>query len=258
MNNVSKTLYIPLYGKAYVSRRGLFISDKSAEEIWEKEGFKLRGKSASKWLAYYMGIRSGVFDEWLLGSISDETVILHLGCGLDSRVARVGNLKNLWYDIDFAEVIEERKKYFKEDGRYKMISADIRDSAWLNLVEGKRAVVVMEGISMYLSESELSVLIKSLDRRFDKIDLLMDCYTSLAARMSKIKNPINDVGVRDVYGIDDPTKINYGEIKFIREHKMTPPVFVDQLKGFEKYIFKKIYAGSFSNKLYRLYEYKKG
>ena len=33
MNNVNKTLYIPLYGKAYVSRRGLLLEDKKAEEI---------------------------------------------------------------------------------------------------------------------------------------------------------------------------------------------------------------------------------
>ena len=63
MNNINKTLYIPLYGKAYVSQKGILLSDKKAEEIWAAEGFKLGGKSKSKWLAYYMGIRSAVFDE---------------------------------------------------------------------------------------------------------------------------------------------------------------------------------------------------
>lgn len=57
MNNVNRTLYIPLYGKAYVSKKGLFLDDKKAEEIWKTEGFTLKGKSRSKWLAYYMGIR---------------------------------------------------------------------------------------------------------------------------------------------------------------------------------------------------------
>ena len=33
MNNVNKTLYIPLYGKAYVSRKGIILNDKKAEEI---------------------------------------------------------------------------------------------------------------------------------------------------------------------------------------------------------------------------------
>ena len=34
MNNVSKTLYIPLYGKAYVSKKNIIINDSKAEEIW--------------------------------------------------------------------------------------------------------------------------------------------------------------------------------------------------------------------------------
>ena len=58
MNNVNKTLYIPLYGKSYVSKKGILLHDPKAEEIWAAEGFKIRGKSASKWLAYYMGMRS--------------------------------------------------------------------------------------------------------------------------------------------------------------------------------------------------------
>ena len=37
MNNVNKTLYIPLYGKAYVSKKGIILSDKKAEQIWEAE-----------------------------------------------------------------------------------------------------------------------------------------------------------------------------------------------------------------------------
>ena len=65
MNNVNKTLYIPLYGKAYVSERGLFLKDLQAEHIWKAEGFALKGKAKSKWLAYNMGMRSAVFDRWL-------------------------------------------------------------------------------------------------------------------------------------------------------------------------------------------------
>ena len=44
MDSVNKTLYIPLYGKAYVSRKGIIFQDKKAEEIWSTEGFSLKGK----------------------------------------------------------------------------------------------------------------------------------------------------------------------------------------------------------------------
>ena len=114
MNNVNKTLYIPLYGKALVSKKGVILQDEKAEEIWEREGFALKGKSKSKWLAYFLGMRSAVFDKWVeeqLTKIPNATV-LHLGCGLDSRVERIKTDYASWYDIDVDSVIRERRKYF--------------------------------------------------------------------------------------------------------------------------------------------------
>ena len=105
MNSVNKTLYIPLYGKAYVSRKGIILQDKKAEEIWAAEGFSLKGKSTSKWLAYYMGMRAAVFDHWAAAQTGD--IVLHIGCGMDSRAERVGGDRP-WYDMDFAEVIAEQ------------------------------------------------------------------------------------------------------------------------------------------------------
>ncbi len=35
MNEVNKTLYIPLYGKALISKKGIILNDKKAEEIWD-------------------------------------------------------------------------------------------------------------------------------------------------------------------------------------------------------------------------------
>ena len=260
MHDVNKTLYIPLYGKAYVSKRGILLEDKNAEEIWAAEGFSLKGKSKSKWLAYYMGIRSAVFDHWLKQQIADteEAAVIHIGCGLDSRVLRVGTAKHMWYDIDFPEVIEERKRYYSESTNYQMIACDVRDVNWLtNIPENKCGIIVMEGVSMYLTSKELRELTKNLCAHFEQIVLLMDCYTVLAANMSKYRNPINDVGVTQVYGLDNPMQLQQGEFHFVKEHNMTPQKYIDELQGLEKHIFRKLYAGSFSKKLYKLYEYRK-
>jgi len=260
MNSVNKTLYIPLYGKSYVSKKGLFLNDKKAEEIWAAEGFALKGKSKSKWLAYYMGIRSAVFDEWVKQKCADlqDAVIIHIGCGMDSRVLRVGAAHSMWYDVDFPAVIAERKRYYSESANYQMLAADVRDSTWLNSIPNtKSAIVIMEGVSMYLSFEELQALTENICHHFPQIWLLMDCYTVMAAKLSKYKNPINDVGVTKVYGIDDPTLLQHSSFTFVEEHTMIPGKYIDALHGMEKMIFKKLYAGSFSKKLYRLFEYRK-
>ena len=258
MNNVNKTLYIPLYGKSYVSKKGIILEDKKAEEIWSREGFELKGKSKSKWLAYYMGMRSKVFDMWLTQKMNEteNAIVVHIGCGMDSRVERVGTKGHLWYDVDFPDVIQERKHYFKETEEYHMVASDARKQEWMKkLSPNVSAIIVMEGVSMYLAQTDLVALLAALKNHFSSLYLLMDCYTTFAAKASKYKNPINDVGVTEVYGLDDPKVLEDSGLQFVKEHEMTPEILVNELKGMEKSIFEKLYAGSISKKMYRLYEY---
>lgn len=207
-----------------------------------------------------MGIRSAVFDEWVNQKMIDlqDAVIIYIGCGMDSRVLRIGTSNHKWYDVDFIEVITERKRYYSESECYRMIAGDVRDFAWLTKIkENESAIIVMEGVSMYLTVEEMQKLVDRLCSHFKSINLLVDCYTSLAARISKHRNPINDVGVTDVYGIDNPQIYQNDKLTFIKEHTMIPKKYIDELKGFERFVFAKLYAGSFSKKLYRLFEYEK-
>lgn len=259
MDSVNKTLYIPLYGKAYVSRRGLFLRDEAAERIWTAEGFPLKRKAASKWLAYNMGMRAAVFDKWLKEKMEEnpDAVILHIGCGMDSRCSRVGTRGHLWFDVDFPDVIRERRRYFSETEEYRMLPADVRQEDWKQAVPaGKKAIVVMEGVSMYLRLPELRGLMKGLKAHFESADILMDVYTVFAAKATKYKNPINDVGVTEVYGVDSPeTLTEQGEIFFVRSHDLTPESLINQLPRREQGFFRMMFAGSMAKKIYRLYEF---
>ena len=259
MNNVNKTLYIPLYGKSYVSKKGIILEDKKAEEIWAADGFTLKGKSKSKWLAYYMGMRSAVFDNWLRAQMEEDesAVVIHIGCGMDSRVLRVGTKGHAWFDVDFPEVIEERRRYYQEGEAYHMIASDARKMEWLEALPKKaNAIVVMEGVSMYMQLEELQALLKGVCVHFKQTKVLMDCYTTFAAKASKYKNPINDVGVTTVYGLDEPRLLEEGTgLLFVKEHEMTPDYMIDELAGVEKTVFKRVFGGAVSKKMYRLYEY---
>lgn len=260
MNEVNKTLYIPLYGKSEVSKKGIILNDPTAEKIWQKEGFELKGKSKSKWLTYYMGMRSAVFDNWVKDKISEnsDAIVIHIGCGMDSRINRIGDNVHMWYDLDFPDVIDERKKYYEETNRYKMVKSDARNTRWLSDVPSdKTAVIIMEGVSMYFQPDELYNTLSNLSNHFHKINLLMDCYTGFSAKASKYKNPINDVGVKAVTGFDNPNDLaQKSNLDFICERTMTPIELINQLKGFEKLFFKTVFGGKASKKMYRLYEFK--
>lgn len=260
MDSVNQTLYIPLYGKAYVTKKGVILNDQKAVDIWEKEGFLIKGKSKSKMLAYYMAMRAKVFDQWVVDCLKDypSAIVLHIGCGLDNRYGRINPSTCDWYDIDFEDVISVRKKYYNDSENYHMLSYDMRDEKLFeDLKPASNVIVVMEGISMYVQSSEIQVFFEHLANRFENIHLLLDAYSEFAAKMSKYKNPINEVGVYEVYGIDHPEKLNIKELSYRQSHLITPNYLIDELSGLEKMIFKKLYAGKFSSRLYYLYEFRK-
>jgi O-methyltransferase involved in polyketide biosynthesis len=87
MNNESKTLFIPLYGKAAMSKEG-FFEDKKAEEIIEKVSFDYASIDKSKKLAIYMTMRAMQFDEITRSFIAEypNDIIITLGCGLTAEL----------------------------------------------------------------------------------------------------------------------------------------------------------------------------
>ena len=83
----------------------------------------------------------------------------------------------------------------------------------------------------------------------------MDVYTVFGAKASKYKNPINDVGVTIVWGIDDIQTVLTGtSLSCKAEHSMTPDKMISELPSSERWFFKWLFAGAFAKKIYRLYE----
>lgn len=162
LNNESKTLFIPLLGKAVMSKDNIFLSDPKAEEIISKIDYKFASLRQSKWLSMFMSLRAMLIDELCNKYILEHpnVTVIHLGCGLDSRCLRVNQNYGFWYDIDYENVIDIRKQFYDIDSKYKMIGSSVIDFKWLEKIDNSENIlVVMEGLTMYLSEEEMKELI---------------------------------------------------------------------------------------------------
>ena len=258
MNEVNKTLFIPLYGKALISRMGIILQDKKAEEIWDAEGFALRGKAKSKWLAYNMAIRARIYDDWAAEQLRlyPDALVLHIGCGLDSRCQRIQAPYTQWIDADLPDVIDVRKNYFAETSAYSMIALDAsKPEEVRKLPDAERIIVIMEGVSMYLTNDALIQFFAALQAKYKAVHVLLDIYTVFGAKASKYKNPINEVGVTQVYGIDDiHALVSDTGLRVMQEYNMTPSHLVNELKGFDKIFFQRMFTGKTYQKIYRMYE----
>lgn len=260
LNNESKTLFIPLYGKALMSKNNIFIHDPKAEEIINKINFDFDSLKQSKWLSMYMSVRAVIIDKLCNDYITshNNATIIHLGCGLDSRCVRVKQNYNKWYDIDFENVIELRKNFYNENNKYKMLSNSVLEFIWLEKIKNSENILVIaEGLTMYLAEEEIKELLIQIENKFNNVTLLFDAYSKKAVKASKIKNPVNKMNATIKYGIDnekDFLKLNKN-LKYVKTYLIKHDNDNNNLTGLTKFIFNNLYCGKISQSYYKIYEF---
>jgi O-methyltransferase involved in polyketide biosynthesis len=103
-------------------------------------------------------MRAWHFDQWTRAFLAanPESTVLHLGCGLDTRVYRIDpGPKVRWFDVDFPDVIALREPLYPARDGYRRIGSSVTDLAWLDAIPGDTPVlVVAEGLMMYLHEKD--------------------------------------------------------------------------------------------------------
>ena len=156
-------------------------------------------------------IRAKQFDDYASEFLNSQpdSVIVHLGCGLDSRCMRVDNGRVEWYDLDLPDVIELRNKFFEETERYHMLAASATDLAWMSAIEikGRPVMVIAEGLMMYLQEGDVKTLIQAIQTRLGARWLVFDAYSQMTAKRAHNHPSLKKTGAVIQWGIDDAHEI---------------------------------------------------
>lgn len=136
-------------------------------------------------------------------------VVLHLGCGLDTRFWRVDNGQVAWYDLDMPPVAELRRQFFDENERYHLIPASVTDLEWIDAVaaDGCPVLVIAEGLLMYLPEDAVRQLLLRLSEIFPGCQLIADVFSQMTARSAKNHPSLKSTGATIGWGIDDPYEL---------------------------------------------------
>ncbi len=202
MADVSATMLITLYARARETKsKNPIITDSKAVEMIEvirKEiaGSEnpihkkiLKNKYNSK-LAVTMALRSRRFDRYVSDFLLKypEGTVINLGCGLDTRFYRTDNGKVIWYDIDFPEVIEIRKRFMEENSRHFFIGSSILDHEWLTKVKtGGPYLILAEGVFMYLIEADVKELFKMIQKDLGQAEIV--CEVTNRYWVDKMQSP---------------------------------------------------------------------
>ena len=178
--SVEESLFIPLIVKANeTTRKDSLFTDTKAKEIIENINQDFSRFEGGNITYHGILVRTTVIDNITTNFLkrNPEGVIINLGAGLDTRINRIDTGKSMWYDIDFPEVIELRKKFFKESERAKFISKSLLDLTWVNdldINKNSPVLIIAEGLLMYFSQDELKTLFEMLIEKFQNAEMCFD------------------------------------------------------------------------------------
>ena len=126
LSGVPETLLITLYLRAMESQRpDALIRDKKAEELFQKigdEGLydfnRMKSLHLSEENKLVIILRNREFDRCAREYLArrPDAVVVHIGCGLDTRFERVDNGQVEWYDLDLPDVIELHRRMIGGEG----------------------------------------------------------------------------------------------------------------------------------------------
>jgi len=190
---------------------------------------------------------------------TENPLVLHLGCGLDSRVLRVGALKGEWYDLDYPDVIELRKNFYDETNHYHMISSSVTDHAWLKQVkENNPACIIAEGLLMYLHEEEVRQLFVDLQECLPSSEIAFDAYSRLTARSANNHPSIKKTGAHIHWGIDDAEQItNWGKgIRLLEEWYFTDSEDISAFGYWDRILFRMMGTFRAAKKAHRILRFR--
>ena len=160
-------------------------------------------------------------------------VILHLGCGLDSRYWRVDNGLVDWYDLDMPPVVELRQRFFAGGERYHLMASSVTELGWVERVaaDARPVLAVAEGLLMYLSEADFRRLVLRLREAFPGCRVIADVFSRLAARSATRHPSLRHTGASIGWGIDDPRELEAWApgIRLLEEWYFTQDPSLDRL-----------------------------
>lgn len=253
LEGVMETLLITLEVRArdYKSENSI-LHDKKSAEIVEKIDYDFTDFSQD--MKNYVGIlsRAKVMDEEIRRFIQKypDCHIVSIGSGLDTRFERLDNGKIHWYDVDFPEVIEVRKKFFDESDRVKFIPKSALDSDWTKEINtgGKKLLIVSEGMIMYLSPENVKAFLNILTDNFDEFELHLDCVSKLMVKRAYTNKAVKKTKSEYLFGVSkgkevialNPKLKQIGYINYTDEFGLW-------LKGLERIFVPIIYL--FNNRL---------
>lgn len=173
---VPETMLWVLHNRAHESRRpDTYLPDPDCVRVYESIDYDFQRSFGRPHSGHPM--RSKLFDDTLRPWLATHPggTVIELGAGLETQFQRCDNGEVEWLCVDVPEAIAVRERFLPATPRCRNMACSVVDLAWLDGVEPAQAVFVTgQGLFMYLTESEVRIVVTAIVQRFPGADLMFD------------------------------------------------------------------------------------
>jgi methyltransferase (TIGR00027 family) len=175
IENVSDTArWVAYYRAMETDRPDAIFRDPFARRLAGAHGEEIvHNMKWGRGAAWAMITRTAVMDQLILGAVREGAdLVLNLAAGLDARPWRLDVPSTLrWVDVDLPGILNHKTELLANERpkcRYDAVTLDLRDLSARRALfarlgaEAKRAIVVSEGLLIYLTEAQVASLADDL------------------------------------------------------------------------------------------------
>jgi O-methyltransferase involved in polyketide biosynthesis len=219
LTGVAETLVLPLYLRAReAQRRDAIVKDEKSIDAVRQLDYdftwidQLSGVMESQVAA---AVRTEIFDEVARDFLRRHpaAMIVNLGAGLCTRFDRLDNGQVRWGELDFAPVIELRRRLLPDTDRHTSLACSALDFNWLeqakqlSLQDGAM-LFIAEGMLYYLELTAAKQLLSAIGQNFPHSELVFDAVGPAMLKsinrgqLSKRFNTEVHWGVKDFHEVE--------------------------------------------------------
>ena len=224
LTGVPETMLQTVYARARESAGRGAIRDETAEQIIGSLDYDF--SLAEKDTAMRSGViaRTIVLDR-LVGAWLGRhpgTVVVNLACGLDTRCYRMKGYQH-WYNLDLPETIAVRQRLLPESGAISQLAMSAMDDWGAAIRETDApALVIIEGLTMYLSEADVRRIFEVIAARLPKAEVFVETMNPAVAKRFKERS-IEGSHAKFTWGVKHGRALAalLPGFRFVEEHSLT-------------------------------------
>ena len=193
VTGVPETMIQTLYARAKETKKNdAKIKDDIAVEIVGKLDYDFSKAENDKTMGSGVIARTIVLDDMVEQYLNEhpDTIVVNIGCGLDTRCYRMKGKYSLWYNFDLPETIDIRSRFLEEKGPIYQIAKSAMDITYTDSItyNDENVLVIVEGLSMYLSEADVKKIFSIIKKSFKTATVMIETMSPFFVKHIKEKS----------------------------------------------------------------------